>query len=146
MSKALDKLRSKQKQTSMFPSQPTTPAEQVKKVYPDDVFPGRDDPRVQQMICNALFDYYSVDDWLDSKVMPATIRLQTPRGVVYMTKSRHAYSRLVEAEKVVFGPLEVEKLAEMWDKGPMDDALIDKIFQTKTYFPGAKVDSIQATP
>jgi len=117
------------------------------------------DPRVQQMIANAFIGLYTVDEWMDSKTMPTTFKLDTPAGELYLTKSRRAAAKLVAAGKVVFTPLEWEKWllavnkdklqrAERLERGEdegepsINQALTDRIYDMKRIFPGCKIDEI----
>jgi len=121
-----------------------------------------DDHRVQQMIGNAFLLLYSVDEWMDSKTMPVTFRLNSSRGELYMTKNRRVAANLATAGRVVFTPLEVEQLiradkqdklrrAERLERGEeegeasINEALIDRIYDMKKFFPGCKLDEILLT-
>ena len=111
---------------------------------------------VQRMIGNAFLNFHSVDDWVASETAPDTFELDSPRGKLYLTKSRPRYARLVAAGEVVFSPLEVERFIELAQKcklaraerleageeeGPaaISERLIDLIYQLKTMDPGAKL-------
>jgi len=85
----------------------------------------------------------TVDQWMDVPGMH-TIELSSPRGRLWLTKSRKEHKRLVAAGEVVFSPLEVERLIELVrrDKGAISERLLDHIYQLKKMDPGAKLEEM----
>jgi hypothetical protein len=70
-----------------------------------------------------------------------TIELSSPRGKLWLTKSRKAHKRLVAAGEVVFSPLEVERFINLKHKDPgaITERLVDLLYQMKKMDPGAKL-------
>jgi len=74
-----------------------------------------------------------------------TIELSSPRGKLWLTKSKKAHRRLVAAGEVVFSPLEVERFINLKQKDPeaINEKLVDLIYQLKKVDPGAKLDEMK---
>jgi hypothetical protein len=74
-----------------------------------------------------------------------TIELDSPRGKLYLTKSRKAHKRLVAAGEVVFSPLEIERFINLQQKDPetITEQLVDLIYQLKKMDPGAKLNEMK---
>jgi hypothetical protein len=83
----------------------------------------------------------TVDQWMDAPGMH-TIELDSPRGKLWLTKSRKAHKRLVAAGEVVFSPLEIERVIDMKQEA-ITEQLVDLIYQTKKMDPGCKLDEMK---
>jgi hypothetical protein len=106
--------------------------------------PPKEEERVNALQEAEVFLQMTVDQWMDAEGMH-TIELSSPRGKLWLTKSRKAHKRLVAAGEVVFTPLEIERFINLKHKDPeaISERLVDQLYQLKKIDPGCKLDEMK---
>jgi len=90
----------------------------------------------------------TVDDFVADPKKP-TILFECTHGVIYFVSSIEKYKKLIQENKIVFTPKEIEKIIKLkQNKNYTQEKsfeLIEKIIETKKVFPATRITEIKVS-
>lgn len=85
----------------------------------------------------------TITEWCHRPDKP-TLFVRSPYGEILFVCDRKAYEEFIKEGKVVFSPLELERMVFALREGLMTEDTIKAIVETKRVFPGARIEEVKA--